>query len=232
MSDFKNITVLTGAGISAESGLQTFRDNNGLWNNYKVEEVATYNAWLQNKNLVLDFYNQRRKNVLEANPNEAHKALTLLASKYNVRIITQNIDDLHERAHSKQVLHLHGEILKVRSDANENILYYNWKKDLNATDVDENGKPLRPFVVWFGEEVPMIEKAIEIMYNTDIVIVVGTSLQVYPAANLLQYAPRFSSLYVVDTQIPNIHWAGNFTPIKEPASVGLPKLVDKLLAAI
>lgn len=224
----KNIVVLTGAGISAESGIKTFRDSDGLWENHRIEDVATFDAWRRNKELVLDFYNQRRRQLLECEPNEAHKLLVTLEEKFNVHIITQNVDDLHERAGSKNILHLHGELLKVRSTLDEHLVY-EWKQDLKVGDKCGKGAQLRPHIVWFGEQVPMIEVAGKIASQADIFIVVGTSLVVYPAAGLVHYTDYTVPKYVVDPNKPTISNIQNVEYITEKASVGVKMLVDKLM---
>lgn len=224
----KNIVVLTGAGISAESGIKTFRDSDGLWENHRIEDVATFDAWRRNKELVLDFYNQRRRQLLECEPNEAHKLLVTLEEKFNVHIITQNVDDLHERAGSKNILHLHGELLKVRSTLDE-YLVYEWKQDLKVGDKCGKGAQLRPHIVWFGEQVPMIEVAGKIASQADIFIVIGTSLVVYPAAGLVHYTDYTVPKYVVDPNKPTISNIQNVEYITEKASVGVKMLVDKLM---
>lgn len=193
----KNVVVLTGAGISAESGISTFRDAGGLWEGYDFMEVASPEGWKKNPALVLDFYNKRRAQLLQVNPNAAHSALVNLEKKYHVHIITQNIDDLHERAGSSHVLHLHGELLKVRSSFDENLIL-DWKTDLVVGDFCEYNHQLRPHIVWFGEEVPALDNAIEISQNADIFIVIGTSLQVYPAASLLHFTKPDIPIYYVD----------------------------------
>ena len=224
----KNIVVLTGAGISAESGIKTFRDSDGLWENHRIEDVATFDAWRRNKELVLDFYNQRRRQLLECEPNEAHKLLVTLEEKFNVHIITQNVDDLHERAGSKNILHLHGELLKVRSTLDEHLVY-EWKQDLKVGDKCGKGAQLRPHIVWFGEQVPMIEVAGKIASQADIFIVIGTSLVVYPAAGLVHYTDYTVPKYVVDPNKPTISNMQNVEYITEKASVGVKMLVDKLM---
>jgi len=224
----KNIVVLTGAGISAESGIKTFRDSDGLWENHRIEDVATFDAWRRNKELVLDFYNQRRRQLLECEPNEAHKLLVTLEEKFNVHIITQNVDDLHERAGSKNILHLHGELLKVRSTLDEHLVY-EWKQDLKVGDKCGKGAQLRPHIVWFGEQVPMIEVAGKIASQADIFIIVGTSLVVYPAAGLVHYTDYTVPKYVVDPNKPTISNIQNVEYITEKASVGVKMLVDKLM---
>ena len=222
----KNLVVLTGAGISAESGLKTFRDSDGLWEGYEVTDVATPGAWKKNPQMVLDFYNQRRANVLDAKPNAAHYGLVELQNDFDVHIITQNIDDLHERAGSKNVLHLHGEIFKMRSEKNERLVY-EIRKDITFGDVAADGAQLRPHIVWFGEAVPMIEPAIRLVNAADIFAVIGTSLVVYPAAGLINYASPYAPKFIVDKKVPftTIH---NLTEIEKPASEGLVDLMKIL----
>lgn len=222
------LIVLTGAGVSAESGLKTFRDSGGLWEGYDIMKVATPEGWAKNPALVLEFYNLRRKNVVDALPNEAHKALAALEEKYDVTVITQNIDDLHERAGSTNVIHLHGEILKAKS-SRDDALVYEWKTDLHIGDKCERGYQLRPHVVWFGEAVPMIETAAEITSTADLFLVVGTSLVVYPAAGLINYAPSHIPKYLVDPHVPAMHAVPQLELIQEKASVGVPLLVQRLL---
>lgn len=223
----KKIVVLTGAGISAESGIKTFRDADGLWEGHDVMEVASPFGWENNMELVLDFYNQRRRQLLQVQPNNAHKALVLLEEKYNVQIITQNIDDLHERAGSKSVIHLHGELLKARSTFDEELIL-DWKKDIKVGDFCEHNYQLRPHVVWFGEAVPMFQKAASIAESADILVVIGTSMQVYPAAGLVDFAPHHVPVYFIDPK-PNITESGNLEIIQEKAVVGVPQLVSRLL---
>ncbi|HIB27552.1 MAG TPA: NAD-dependent deacylase [Candidatus Marinimicrobia bacterium] len=224
----KKISILTGAGMSAESGLRTFRDSDGLWESHNVYDVATPEAWQRDPELVLNFYNERRRQVRKAKPNKAHLALAKLEKKYDVHIITQNIDDLHERGGSTQVLHLHGEINKVRSTVDSRLIYELDHWEMKLGDKCEKGSQLRPHIVWFGEPVPMIEKAIPIVKTADIVIVIGTSLGVYPAAGLVNYVTPFSKKIYIDpkgiTENNN-----NFKVIKEKAGVGVPTLVNKLL---
>ncbi len=227
----QKLVVLTGAGISAESGLRTFRDTDGLWEGYNVEDVATPRAWQRNKQLVLDFYNLRRKDVMAAMPNDAHHALAELEQYFDVHIITQNIDDLHERAGSTKVLHLHGEILKMRSEKNEHKLY-KIKKDIMLGDVAEDGSQFRPHVVWFEEPVPMIEQAIPVMYEADVFILVGTSLAVYPAAGLVDYVKEKVTKYVIDKRIPPVSRYKNIVPIEKPATVGMKELLQLLTQRI
>lgn len=223
----KNLVVLTGAGISAESGLKTFRDSDGLWNGYNIEDVATPRAWKKNKQLVLDFYNMRRRDVLQAQPNAAHVGLAELEKHFNVHIITQNIDDLHERAGSTNVLHLHGEIFKMRSELNERLIY-EIRKDILLGDVAEDGAQLRPHIVWFEEPVPMIERAAEIAAAADIFVVIGTSLVVYPAAGLINYAPNTVPKFIVDKNIPYASLY-NLTVIEKPATEGIAALMRLLI---
>jgi NAD-dependent deacetylase len=219
----KKLVVLTGAGISAESGLKTFRDSDGLWNGYDIEDVATPRAWKKNKQLVLDFYNMRRQDVLNAQPNAAHFGLAELEKDFNVQVITQNIDDLHERAGSSQVLHLHGEIFKMRSELDETLIY-EIKKDILLGDVAKDGAQLRPHIVWFEEPVPMIEEAAAIASSADIFAVIGTSLVVYPAAGLINYAPRSIPKFIIDKNIP-YSTLYNITAIEKPATEGMHELV-------
>lgn len=223
----KNLVVLTGAGISAESGLKTFRDSDGLWMGYNVYDVASPQGWQNNPELVLDFYNQRRREVAKALPNAAHKGVADLEKYFNVTIITQNIDDLHERAGSKRVIHLHGEIFKMRSERDKNT-FYEIKEDIQFGDKAPDGFQLRPHVVWFGEEVPMIEKAAAVLPTADFFILVGTSLQVYPAAGLIEYLQPEIPKYIIDTNPPFIPPHHNFTIVKKPATEGVEE-VKKIL---
>lgn len=223
----KKIIVFSGAGISAESGLKTFRDSDGLWENYNINEVATPEAWNSNPELVLEFYNMRRKQVLEASPNEAHKAIADLERVYDVEIITQNIDDLHERAGSSNVLHLHGEILKARSTYNDDI-YPIKGYELNWGEKCHNHSQLRPDVVWFGEAVPNMVKAMEICKHADLLLIVGTSLTVYPAANLIDFVSDHCEKYLVDPNDVSTLGIKNLSVIKEKASIGIPTLAQKL----
>ncbi len=225
----KKIIILTGAGISAESGLNTFRDVDGLWEGYNIEDVATPEAWQRNPTLVQQFYNDRRKSVMEAQPNQAHLALAKLESKFDTLIITQNIDDLHERAGSKAVMHLHGEIIYSRSSKNPALLYKLDNYEIKMGDFCELGSQLRPHVVWFGEAVPMITKAMYEMPKADVVILIGSSLAVYPAAGLLELARADVPVYVIDPKIPSVNLPNPIIKIQEKASVAVPLLVDKLL---
>lgn len=224
----KRIVVLTGAGISAESGIQTFRDQNGLWENHRVEDVASPEGFKRNPNLVYEFYNLRRRQLLKCQPNKAHYALADLEEKFNVDIITQNVDDLHERAGSRKVIHLHGELFKVRS-VDDPYIILNWKKDLNSKDKGPDGHPLRPHIVWFGESVPYIEDAIDIVRKADLLMIVGTSLQVQPAANLIYYADSNIPMYYIDPNANQNYNGGLIKTISEKASVGVPLLVEKIL---
>lgn len=228
MKNMKRIVVLTGAGISAESGIKTFRDSDGLWENYRVEDVATYEAWVRNPGLVREFYNQRRKDVMNAEPNEGHKQLLRLEKAFKVNIITQNIDDLHERAGSSDVLHLHGEAKKLCSETNpdEVVELEGWEQTADMKDAA--GRPLRPFIVWFGEAVPNIVPAAELCGQADIMIVIGTSLNVYPAAGLLGYAKPTCVKYLIDPKEPAASLNGIHF-VKEKASTGVKKVVDEIL---
>ena len=225
----KKIVVLTGAGISAESGLRTFRDSNGLWEEHRVEDVATFDAWQRNQALVLEFYNQRRKQLFEVKPNAGHLALAELEKKYDVQIITQNVDDLHEQAGSTKVLHLHGELKKVRSTMDENLVYTLDGWELKKGDLCEKGSQLRPHIVWFGEAVPMIEPAMELSSEADIFIVIGTSLNVYPAASLVYYVNKSTPVYLIDPHAEMLSGVNNLTVIRETAGRGVPKLVKQLM---
>ena len=222
------MVVLSGAGVSAESGLKTFRDSDGLWEGYNIEDVATPRAWRKDPQLVLDFYNYRRKNVLDAQPNAAHFGLAELEKDFNVTIITQNIDDLHERAGSTNVLHLHGEIFKMRSERDHELVY-EIKGDIKMGDTAEDGQQLRPHIVWFEEPVSMIEEAVPVVMNADIFVVVGTSLVVYPAAGLVNYAPLNIPKYIIDKRIPYTSELMNITTIEKPATEGVRELIALLL---
>jgi NAD-dependent deacetylase len=223
----ENIVVLTGAGISAESGLKTFRDADGLWEGHDVMEVASPQGWAKDRALVLDFYNKRRKQLKKVKPNPAHKALAKLEEKFHVDVVTQNIDNLHEKAGSTNVVHLHGELLKARSTFDENLVI-DWEEDLCEGDFCKHNSQLRPHVVWFGEAVPMLEKAAALVEKTDILIIVGTSMQVYPAAGLIHYAPSGISVYFIDPK-PAVSPTKNLNIIAEKASLGVPKLVNQLI---
>ena len=223
----KKLVILTGAGISAESGLKTFRDSDGLWEGYNIEDVATPRAWRKDPQLVLDFYNFRRKNVLDATPNAAHYGLTELEKDFDVTIITQNIDDLHERAGSTNILHLHGEILKMRSERDPELIYP-VTGDIRLGDKAEDGSQLRPHIVWFEEPVPMMELAVPIVNRADLFVVVGTSLVVYPAAGLVNYTRQGIPLFVLDKKLPYIPDNGFLTCIEKPATEGISLLRSKL----
>ena len=223
----KKLIVLTGAGISAESGLKTFRDSDGLWEGYNVYDVATPGAWRRNPDLVLDFYNQRRRAVLEAQPNAAHKGLAELEAFFDVHIITQNIDDLHERGGSTNILHLHGEILKMRSVKNPGLVYP-ILEDMKPGMLAEDGALLRPHIVWFEEPVPMIEKAAEWVAGADILVIIGTSLVVYPAAGLLDMAPAGIPVFILDKKIPPVS-AHQIIKIEKSAGEGIEDLKNMLL---
>jgi NAD-dependent deacetylase len=225
----QKLVVLTGAGISAESGLQTFRDSDGLWEGYNIEDVATPGAWQRNPALVQEFYNQRRKSVLEARPNAAHYALVKLEEKFDVTIITQNVDDLHERAGSKNVVHLHGVITRSQSSVDPQLTYPIEGWELKMDQLCELGSPLRPHVVWFGEMVPMIETAARICSSADVFILIGTSLAVYPAAGLIDYVPDDAPKYIIDLKIPPVSSASSFIRLEDKASSAVPKLVTELM---
>ena len=223
----KKLVILTGAGISAESGLKTFRDGDGLWEDHHIEDVATARAWRRNPKLVLDFYNYRRKDVLAAQPNAAHFGLAALEKDFDVTIITQNIDDLHERAGSTNVMHLHGEIFKMRSERDERLVY-DIKADMQLGDTAADGAQLRPNIVWFEEPVPMIEAAVPVVQQADIFVVVGTSLVVYPAAGLVTVAADAIPKFIVDKKIPYTTSVYNITAIQKPATEGVGELIQLL----
>ena len=224
-----NIVILTGAGISAESGIKTFRDTGGLWEGHDVMEVATPEGWTRNRPLVLEFYNQRRKQALEVSPNAAHKALVELEQKHRVDIITQNVDNLHERAGSSNVLHLHGELSKSRSSIDPKLVYDIKGWELKEGDTCEKGSQLRPHIVWFGEAVPAMDLAIPIVQHADVLIVIGTSLQVYPAAGLIDYIKPFTKLYVIDPKLPSMAKNDRVNMISTTATVGVPQVVRELI---
>jgi NAD-dependent deacetylase len=225
----KKIVVLTGAGMSAESGIKTFRDADGLWEGHSIHDVATPEAWERNPELVLDFYNQRRKQLLSVNSNSAHIKLSKLEEQYDVTIITQNVDDLHERAGSTHIIHLHGELRKVRSTKDETLVY-NWDTDLKFGDSCKENSQLRPHIVWFGEAVPNLDLAEEITQTADILIIIGTSMQVYPAANLIYYCKENIPIYFIDPK-PNINENNfkNLTIITATATKGLEKLCNEFI---
>ena len=225
----KQLVVLSGAGMSAESGIKTFRDADGLWEGHNVMEVASPEGWHKNKELVLDFYNQRRRQLLTVEPNEGHHIIAELQNHFKVHIITQNVDDLHERAGSREVLHLHGELLKVRSEQDENLIQ-NWRQDLKSTDLNELGHTLRPHIVWFGEMVPELERAIPIVEKADIIIIIGTSLQVYPAASLIDYAKSDAIIYYIDPKPASTSsFSKHIRVIPLGASDGMKKIYTELV---
>jgi NAD-dependent deacetylase len=220
----KHLVILTGAGMSAESGIKTFRDANGLWEGHDVTEVATPEGFLANPELVLEFYNQRRRQLLQVKPNSGHYDIAQLETNYIVSIITQNVDDLHERAGSNHVIHLHGELLKVRSTFDATDIQ-EWKTDLLLGNTCKKGYQLRPHIVWFGEAVPMIDKAIDICSTAEILVIVGTSMQVYPAASLIHYASKGIPIYFIDPK-PTIESKQNLTVIAENATVGIKQFIE------
>lgn len=224
----KKLVILSGAGISAESGIKTFRDSDGLWEGHDVMEVASPEGWQKNQELVLDFYNKRRQQLKEVKPNRAHEILAELQEDFDVHIVTQNVDDLHERAGSKKVLHLHGELLKVRSIKNHHYIL-DWSEDVNLGDLDDNGNQLRPHIVWFGEAVPALEEAIPLVMQADYLVVIGTSLQVYPAAGLIDFAKPEAALFYIDLKPATISNLKNpLEIIVAPASEGMRILKEKL----
>ena len=220
----QKIVVLTGAGISAESGISTFRDSGGLWEGYDVNQVATPEGFAADPALVLDFYNQRRRQLSQVEPNEAHRLLAHLEKRYEVVIITQNVDDLHERAGSHNIIHLHGELLKSRGVDNPEVTYP-CTGDIHVGDKSPTGAQLRPHIVWFGEEVPMLEKAIAQVYSADILMIIGTSLQVYPAASLIDYVKEGTPIFYIDPN-PSLHSKGQLTVIAQKASTGVAKAIE------
>ncbi|NRB59263.1 MAG: NAD-dependent deacylase [Winogradskyella sp.] len=222
----KHIVVLTGAGMSAESGVKTFRDHDGLWEGHDVMQVASPDGFRQNPELVLEFYNQRRRQLKEVQPNQAHKDLAQLESTYKVTIVTQNVDDLHERAGSTNVVHLHGELKKVRSTGNPRDVKV-WTEDIKLGDTCESGYQLRPHIVWFGEDVPMIDKAVEICLTADILLIIGTSMQVYPAAGLMHYVDESTPIYYIDPKPATVRHQ-NINVIAKTATEGLKVLIDIL----
>ncbi len=224
----KKIVVFSGAGMSAESGIKTFRDNGGLWEEYKIEDVATYNAWTRNRKLVLDFYNQRRQQVMAANPNEAHRMVAGLQEEFDVQVITQNIDDLHERAGSRKVLHLHGEIMKSRSSQWSELIYDMKDWELKEGDLCERGAQLRPHIVWFGEAVPEMVRAEMLAQEADIFITIGTSLNVYPAANLIHVVDASVPKFLIDPGEFNLDYIRNLKVIKAKAVEGMELLLKRL----
>jgi len=228
----KKVVVLTGAGISAESGIKTFRDHDGLWENYHIEEVATFDAWRRNPALVLEFYNQRRAQLADVNPNAAHLALAELEQKYDVQIITQNVDNLHERAGSSNILHLHGELTKVRSTLDPELVTDIGYEAISLGDLCKRGSQLRPHIVWFGEAVPLIEEAAALTAEADILLVIGTSMVVYPAAGLLHYAPDDCRIFLIDPGNLPVEGIRNLTFLQKKAGIGVPEVVEQLLMEI
>jgi NAD-dependent deacetylase len=224
----KKLVVLSGAGVSAESGISTFRDHGGLWDNHRIEDVATPEAWRKNPALVLDFYNERRKQAASVTPNAAHTALADLEKEFEVHIITQNVDSLHEKAGSSRVMHLHGELFKSRSTKDPNLVYEMTGWELKQGDLCELGSQLRPHIVWFGEEVPMMEQAIDITEQGDIFVVIGTSLAVYPAAGLVHYVGPSKPIFIIDPAKPDIRLRPNMTFIQEKATIGMENLKEQL----
>jgi NAD-dependent deacetylase len=225
----KNLIILTGAGMSSESGIRTFRESGGLWEEYDVTEVASPMGWWKNRDLVLRFYNERRTQLARCEPNAGHRGIALLEKHFNVHIITQNIDNLHERAGSTKVLHLHGELTKARSTADSSLIYDIGYKEINPGDVCEKGSQLRPHIVWFGEAVPMLDEAIEITSTAEIFVVIGSSLNVYPAAGLIQYAPENASLWLIDPNEVSVPVNMKVEVIREPASKGVEILTARLM---
>jgi len=227
----KKVVVLTGAGMSVESGLKTFRGEGGLWEGHKVTDVATPEAWNRDMEMVLNFYNERRRQLKSVEPNEAHQKISKLQEYFNLVVVTQNVDNLHERAGNQKIIHLHGELTKVRSTSHPHLVY-EWEDDLNVGDFCEKGSQLRPHIVWFGESVPMLENGIQEMLDADIAIIIGTSMQVYPAASLIGFVPSDCEIYYIDPQ-PNISYElatrSKVHVVKESATTGMSKLVDKLI---
>lgn len=235
----KKLVVLTGAGVSAESGISTFRDNDGLWENYKVEDVASIDGWYRNPELVLDFYNARRAQLSQVRPNDAHRAIAALENEYDVTVVTQNVDNLHERAGSTRIIHLHGELTKVRPENccnemdgfSESTVFDIGADAISIGDLAPNGAQLRPHIVWFGEAVPKIESAIEAVEAADILLIVGTSLQVYPAAGLYAYAKAATPIYIIDPNDVSVR-DGRITHIKEVATMGMRIFIDDILGKL
>jgi len=228
----KKIVVLSGAGVSAESGIKTFRDSGGLWEGYNVMDVASPEGWANDRELVLNFYNERRKNALSANPNDGHLIIAELEKYFEVTVITQNVDNLHEKAGSTKVLHLHGELFKSRSTLDPNLIYDIDGWELKAGDTCEKGAQLRPHIVWFGEMVPMMDLAVEETITADFFIVIGTSLQVYPAAGLLEYVKSSCPKYIIDPNMPEVPERSNLFLIEEVGSIGMQKVKEKLFGEI
>lgn len=224
----KKLVILSGAGISQESGISTFRDANGLWENHDIMEVASIQGWHKNPKLVLDFYNQRRRQLSEVKPNDAHNIIAQLEKHFEVIVITQNVDDLHERAGSRRVIHLHGELYKACSDRNKNLVC-EWKDDIKLGDLAEDGSQLRPFIVWFGEDVPLLDLAADMVYDADILIVIGTSLQVYPAANLIHFANNAKKKYIIDPHCQEYAVPSDFVKLAIKATEGMAEIKGKMV---
>lgn len=229
MTKRKHLVVFSGAGVSADSGVSTFRDGDGLWEKHRVEDICTADAWRRNQQLVLEFYNARRKQLFEVEPNNAHKWIVEAEKYFDVTVITQNVDNLHERAGSKKVVHLHGELVKCRSSVNPNLIYNVDGWEMKLGEKCEEGSQLRPFIVFFGEDVPMYDKALEIVTSADILLIVGTSLQVYPAAGLIHYAPSKSPIYVVDPKCSNISTPNPIFYEQSKAKDGVEKIIQQLI---
>ena len=227
----KNLVILSGAGVSAESGIKTFRDSDGLWEEYRIEDVATYDAWLRNPDLVQEFYNQRRAQLATVKPNRAHFVIAELEQHFEVIVITQNVDDLHERAGSTHVIHLHGELTKARSEKNELLITDIGYNRLEKGDKAKDGAQLRPHIVWFGEAVPMMETAISLVACADIIVIIGTSMQVYPAAGLIHYASPKTEIYYIDPNAKSIPYCGSIKLITEKATVGMEQLKAMLFTS-
>lgn len=224
----KKLVILSGAGISQESGISTFRDANGLWENHDIMEVASIQGWQRNPELVLDFYNQRRSQLSEVKPNEAHNIIAQLENQFEVIVITQNVDDLHERAGSQKVIHLHGELYKACSEQNKELVT-DWKKDILLGDLAPDGSQYRPFIVWFGEDVPLLDLAADMVYDADILIVIGTSLQVYPAANLIHFAHNAKKKYIIDPHCQDYTVPSDFVKLPMKATEGMAKVKGELV---
>ena len=229
MNKLKKLVVLSGAGISAESGIKTFRDYNGLWENHRIEDVASPEGFARNPKLVLDFYNARRRQLKEVEPNEAHKILAELENHFDVHIVTQNVDDLHERGGSTKIIHLHGELRKARSSSDENEIL-DWEEDIIIGNLHSDGSQLRPHIVWFGEMVPEMDNAIKIASEADLFLVIGTSMQVYPAASVIRYVPRHCEIFVIDPNLDNPNaFTNNDNYFKTSATEGMKQLKDILI---
>lgn len=232
MTNKKHLVIFSGAGVSADSGVSTFRDSDGLWENHRLEDVCTADAWVRNPKLVLEFYNARRKQLFEVEPNNAHDWIAKAEEYFNVTVITQNVDNLHERAGSKNVIHLHGELVKCRSSVDVGLIYDVDGWEMKMEEVCEKGSQLRPHIVFFGENVPMYDKALEIIASAEIVLIVGTSLQVYPAAGLIHYTPQNTPIYIVDPKIDNISTKNPIFYERAKAKDGVEKVIRKLIKSI